>query len=418
MKIPEYIVNIMNTNNDKGYLVYLVGGYIRDYYLKKESSDYDLCTNMPLNILKEYLPINIMKENDHRNTAVIRKNNMIIEISTFRGNSLKEDLSNRDFKMNSIACDKKGNIIDYFNGIEDINKKQVSLIKKDGSAYIIDPLRILRTIRFAYFYNFTIEDNTKSKMKEYIDLLDNTSKERIYKELKNILLLDNIEEIFIEYSYIFVKLIPSLKECIGYNQYSDYHIYDVYKHIIKVVSLTNKDIYIRLAALFHDIGKPLTLKKDSNDIGHFVGHAKASYNIFMDFCNTYKVDNKTKQLVGNMILYHENTLSIRRSKIYDFYKIYDMNYIEYLFDLKRCDILGQNHKYSDRLSTLKKQEEEYIKVRKDLRKIKYNGKYLVKLGFSNKKIGIILDDIKRLIIIGNLKDDRKIIDKYVLKHYK
>ena len=180
-KIKKYMKLIIDNN----YECYLVGGAVRDYLLNIKNKDYDLCTNMPLNKLKEIIPnVTIMKENEHRNTCIIREKDYDIEFTTFRGKDLKEDLSNRDFTMNSIAVDINGNIIDYFNGIESINKKTIKLTKENGEGLTTDPLRILRAIRQASKYDFKIDDNTKRQMNNKKTLLSNVAPERIYEELK------------------------------------------------------------------------------------------------------------------------------------------------------------------------------------------------------------------------------------------
>ena len=97
MELPDKIKEYMNLIVNNNYECYLVGGAVRDYLLNIKNKDYDFSTNMPLDKLKEIIPnINIMKENEHRNTCVIRDKEYDIEFTTFRGKDLKEDLSNRD----------------------------------------------------------------------------------------------------------------------------------------------------------------------------------------------------------------------------------------------------------------------------------------------------------------------------------
>lgn len=165
IKIPDTVKEIIQKINNSGYEAYLVGGAVRDSLLEKNTKDYDICTNMPLSCIKELFPkFVIMKPNNHRNTGVIRLDGQEIEISEFRGKNIIEDLSNRDFSINAIAVDKDGNIIDPFKGIDSINKKELSLIKKNGEAFETDPLRILRAIRLASKLNFEIDKNCKEQM--------------------------------------------------------------------------------------------------------------------------------------------------------------------------------------------------------------------------------------------------------------
>ena len=118
------------------------------------------------------------------------------------------------------------------------------------------------------------------------------------------------------------------------------------------------------------------------------------------------------------MLYHENNLSIKNNKIYNFYKKYNMNRIEMLFDLKIADVMGQNPKYINRIEELKKIETKYIKVRDKYNSITYSGADLISLGYKGTAIGIILEDVKRLIINNKLDADTESINKYVLKNYK
>ena len=359
-----------------------------------------------------------MKDNDHRNTAIIRSKGLDIEFSTYRGKDLKEDLFNRDFTINAIAVDVNGNIIDYFDGVNSVSNKTISLVDSLGTGLVNDPLRILRAIRLALKHNFNIDDNTKKQMIDKKELLNDVAPERIFEELKKIIVSNNVDKYMDEYREIFFEIIPELKECNGFNQHNDYHIYDVYTHTINVVKNAPKNIYIRLASIFHDIGKPRAFKLDENQVGHFLGHANISNDIFKNFADKYKLDNKTKMIVSNLVLYHEDDLSSKNNKIYNFYKKFNMNRIEMLFDLKRADIMSQNQKYIARIEYINKLEEKYVAIRDKYNSITYSGDDLISLGYTGKTIGLILDDVKRQIINNRLDADTESINKYVLKNYK
>ena len=419
IEIPKDLKKYMQLIIDNGYECYLVGGAVRDYLINFENKDFDFCTNTPFDKLKKLIPnITIMKENDHRNTAIIRSNGLDIEFSTYRGKDLKEDLFNRDFTINAIAVDVNGNIIDYYDGLNAINNKTISLVDPLGTGLINDPLRILRAIRLALKYNFKINFNTKKQMIDKKELLKDVAPERIFEELKKIIVSDNADKYMDEYREIFFEIIPELKECNGFNQHNDYHIYDVYTHTINVVKNAPKNIYIRLASIFHDIGKPRAFKLDENQVGHFLGHANISNDIFKDFADKYKLDNKTKKIVSDLVLYHEDDLSSKNNKIYNFYKKFNMNRIEMLFDLKRADVMSQNQKYIARIEYINKLEETYVAIRDKYNSITYSGDDLISLGYTGKVIGLILDDVKRQIINNRLDADTESINKYVLKNYK
>ena len=417
IEIPDELKKYMNLIIDAGYECYLVGGAVRDALLGVSNKDYDFCTNIPFDKLKDLVPnLSVMKENSHRNTAVMRVDGLDVEFTMFRGNSLKEDLSNRDFTINAIAVDVNGMVIDYFNGLDDIKNKKVRLVKTFG--FDFDALRILRTIRFTLKYEFNIDDDTKKEMFKNKKLLKNVAGERVFEELKKIIVYDDFYKVLDEYREIFFELIPELSECNNFGQYNNYHIYDVYTHIINVVKNIPNDIYLRFAALFHDIGKPRVFKRDDKGVGHFLGHPKASCDIFKKFADTYRLDNKTRKIVSDLILYHDDNLSIKTNKIYNFYKKFNMDRIEMLFKLKEADIKGQNPIYISRLDYIREVEDKYLEVRNEYKSILYNGSDLIKLGFSGKIIGVILDDVRINIINGNLKNDYLSINNYVLKKYK
>ena len=419
IEIHKDLKKYMQLIIDNGYECYLVGGAVRDYLINVDNKDFDFCTNIPFDKLKKLIPnITIMKENDHRNTAIIRSNGLDIESSTYRGKDLKEDLFNRDFTINAIGVDVYGNIIDYYYGVNSVSNKTISLVDSLGTGLVNDPLRILRAIRLALKHNFNIDDNTKKQMIDKKELLNDVAPERIFEELKKIIVSNNVDKYMDEYREIFFEIIPELKECNGFNQHNDYHIYDVYTHTINVVKNAPKNIYIRLASIFHDIGKPRAFKLDENQVGHFLGHANISNDIFKNFADKYKLDNKTKMIVSNLVLYHEDDLSSKNNKIYNFYKKFNMNRIEMLFDLKRADIMSQNQKYIARIEYINKLEEKYVAIRDKYNSITYSGDDLISLGYTGKTIGLILDDVKRQIINNRLDADTESINKYVLKNYK
>lgn len=419
IEIPKDLKKYMQLIIDNGYECYLVGGAVRDHLINVDNKDFDFCTNIPFDKLKKLIPnITIMKENDHRNTAIIRSNGLDIEFSTYRGKDLKEDLFNRDFTINAIAVDVYGNIIDYYYGVNSVSNKTISLVDPLGTGLVNDPLRILRAIRLALKHNFNIDDNTKKQMIDKKELLNEVAPERIFEELKKIIVSNNVDKYMDEYREIFFEIIPEFKECNGFNQHNDYHIYDVYTHTINVVKNAPKNIYIRLASIFHDIGKPRAFKLDENQVGHFLGHANISNDIFKNFADKYKLDNKTKMIVSDLVLYHEDDLSSKNNKIYNFYKKFNMNRIEMLFDLKRADIMSQNQKYIARIEYINKLEEKYVAIRDKYNSITYSGDDLISLGYTGKTIGLILDDVKRQIINNRLDADTESINKYVLKNYK
>ena len=171
----------------------------------------------------------------------------------------------------------------------------------------------------------------------------------LQSEKPSILIKKHEKEIF--------KLIPDLEKCKGFDQNNDWHIYDVYEHILHVIDNTDNVLELRLAALFHDIGKPYTYSVDENGVGHFYNHWAVSMNIFNSFASNKNLDNELKEKVSKLIFYHDmNLLKVDSDTLYEFKSIFDNYELRLLFNLKRADLLAQNSKYTYFLNNIEEQE--------------------------------------------------------------
>jgi tRNA nucleotidyltransferase (CCA-adding enzyme) len=416
----QTIIELLTKINDCGYEAYLVGGAVRDAILNQPNNDYDICTNMPLHLIKELYPnFHLMKPNNNRNTGVIRLDGLEIEISEFKGNTIAEDLHNRDFTINAMALDKNGNLIDPYNGIESLQQKTISLIDKKGTALQEDPLRILRGIRIAAKMNFEIDQNCKTQMEYKKRLLVEVAVERIYRELIQILISDNPSHYIRDNISIFFEVLPELKSMHQFNQNNPWHIYDVLEHTLVALEHTEKNIFLRFAVLFHDIGKPSKYTIDKEGTGHFYGHPEKSEEMFLAIANRLKMDNKTKKLVSRLIKDHDSKLSKKSDKIYEFLKVNCFDYTLLLFKLKRADNLAQNpEKASPVLEELDTTEQLYKEHMLRFDNLELNGSKLVELGYSGKRIKLILDDVKKLVVTNRLPNDERIIMEYISRRHR
>jgi tRNA nucleotidyltransferase (CCA-adding enzyme) len=179
--------------------------------------------------------------------------------------------------------------------------------------------------------------------------------------LFEILISDKPSSLLIKYEDDLFKLIPELKICKGFNQNSDWHIYDVYEHILHVVDNTDNNLSLRLAALFHDIGKPYTYSIDDKGDGHFYNHWSVSVDIFNKFSKKNNIDNSIRLVVSKLIYYHDlNILKADIKTLEEIIDIFSQEDLNLLFNLKRADLLAQNSKYINILNDIDNQE-KYIK---------------------------------------------------------
>lgn len=195
--LPAYITKIISVFEKNGYKAYAVGGCVRDILLGKKPDDYDITTSCPPEKTMELFEKTIPTGIKHGTVTIITENKSV-EVTTFRKDgeysdnrspdsvsfvdALEADLSRRDFTINAMAY-KGENIIDLFDGINDLKNKTIRAIGNPNERFCEDALRILRAFRFAAKLDFSIEENTYSAILKNSHLLENISVERIFSEL-------------------------------------------------------------------------------------------------------------------------------------------------------------------------------------------------------------------------------------------
>lgn len=424
LKISDTVKIVLTSINKLGYDAYLVGGSVRDSIIDRKNNDYDICTNMPLEVLNSIIPsFIVMKENNNRNTGIISLNGYNIEISSYKGETILDDLKERDFTMNAIAVDKTGYIIDPFDGILDIKNKTIKLIKKDGMGFLKDPLRIMRAIRLAGQLNFEIDDDCLKEMEKKKVLLDYVKEERIYSELKKILLLDKPSIVLRKYKNILFQILPELKPMDSFEQNNPHHTYNVFEHTMLVLDSTEANLLLRLTALFHDAGKPKSYIKDEKGIGHFYGHPLVSDQLFKECSKRLKIDKKTVAIVSKLIRFHDDAFGLKEKSIKKLLLKFNEDELKLLFKIKAADIMGRNPEDIEKdLKSLEQVQQVYLDYLKtnpclNVKDLKINGDNLIQLGFNGKIIGDILNDLFTKVFDGSLKNDEKELEEYITKRY-
>ena len=157
------------------------------------------------------------------------------------------------------------------------------------------------------------------------------------------------------------SMIPFFRRCKGFDQKNKWHPYDVYEHTLKVIDNVDKDLVLRLAALFHDIGKPSSYKEESGQ-GRFPGHWLTSTMIFGGFAKQNGIDEDIQRRVSDLIYYHDYDFSSLTDEDIDTIKErLSKDEVDDLFKLKRADLTAQNLDFSKRIiDDLDRQEEALL----------------------------------------------------------
>lgn len=322
--MSDIVKEVKGLLSDK-IVLYQVGGSVRDELMGREPNDYDFTTPSTPDEIESLIKSIGRKPyttGKRFGTIAFSVEGQKVEITTFRtekyeqGNrkpqvnfttDLVEDLSRRDFTINAIAKRlETEEVIDPFKGQEDLKKGIIRSVGSPKSRFKEDPLRILRAARFASQFNFRIEPHTERFMKELAPSILNVSKERWMIEL-NKLLLSDYPEVGLNYlmdNKLFNFMIPPLSLQKNFNQHSKYHGFTLWKHTVKVVKNSPRDLYLRWAALLHDIAKPFVAEKKKDGYLHYIGHERLGAEMVKSIGTYLRWSNKMKDSVSYIVLHH------------------------------------------------------------------------------------------------------------------
>ena len=321
INIPNKVKYIIDTFYKNNYEAYMVGGCVRDCILGLSPKDYDITTSATPEITQGLFEKTIPTGLEHGTVTVVIEHEGF-EVTTYRTegkyidnrrpesvsfvSDIKEDLSRRDFTINAFAYNEQSGLVDYFDGLNDLNNKIIRAVGEPNTRFQEDALRMLRAIRFSSQLDFSIEDKTLSAIKENCDLIKNISVERIRDELCKILMTPNASKglILLKDTGILEIILPEIYNLVEYTPLCTNHNRDVFVHTLKVIDNTDTDLILRLSALFHDVGKLNTLKRLPSGHHYFPGHSEESAIMARDILKRLKFNNETISSVYLIIYDH------------------------------------------------------------------------------------------------------------------
>ncbi len=426
--LSEAAKTVIEGLNEYGYESYAVGGCVRDCLLGLTPHDFDVTTDAPPDVSAEiFKDFTVVETGIKHGTVTVVINGEPIEVTTFRCDgeyndgrhpekvsftkSLSEDLQRRDFTVNAMAYSDKSGLIDLFDGQGDLEKGIIRTVGSPEDRFNEDALRILRALRFASTYDFRIEEKTKAAILKQRESLTLLSAERIFSELKRLIVGKGAERILLEYSSVFSVILPEIKESIGFLQHTPYHLYDVYTHSVKTLAACPPDAVLRLAALLHDCGKPETFKEE-NGVGHFFGHAAVSTEKTRAALSRLKSDNATKDAVLLLVKYHDADVQETEKSVKRWLGRLSPELFGKLIDLKIADNSAKTEESKKRLQKYEniKNITNGILEREEcfsLKQLKINGSDLIALGIpKGRAVGETLGLLLEKVIAGECGNDK------------
>lgn len=446
--LPRDVISLLEKLEHAGYEAYVVGGAVRDAILGRTVNDYDITTNAtPEEVMAVFRGYQIIPTGLQHGTVTVMVGGEGREITTYRTDgvyedgrhpesvtfvtSLKEDLARRDFTINALACDKNGNVIDYYNGLEDLNNKIIRCVGNPEDRFSEDSLRILRALRFAAQLGFAIEEQTSKVMFKLIGGTDRVSRERIRVELNKMMKSNDSEYLsglLKKYQDIMCYIIPELQPTTVPIQDVAYHDSVIYNHLCNVVGNVEANDYIlRLAAFFHDIGKPETYeyneeKKRITFYNHDIKGAEIAYNIL---CRLKYSKEEIEEIVL-LIRYHNDPTKVNSKWVKRKLNKFAGNdqRLRKLFILKLADV--KDHKFFKTWQYTKfNQLNEILDniLQEDqcfsLKKMAVNGYDMMTLGLQGEAIGAALDYLLKAVINEQVPNNKQqLLDYYKKKKLK
>jgi putative nucleotidyltransferase with HDIG domain len=429
--------------------VFLVGGAVRDLMRGQKAKDFDLATDaLPEEVIalfhgkkageSERARSFVVTTGIKHGTVTVHYKGLSVEVTTFRseygysdgrrpdkvefGTSIEADLSRRDFTMNAAAYRlPSGPLVDPFNGRGDVKKRLIRCVGDPNLRFSEDGLRPLRGLRFASQLDFKLDELTLAAIPGAIALTSAVAAERIREELDKTIASakPSVALLLMEKTGLLSAIIPELAACrdvkqdrcrggYGQNGGRGFHRFDVLDHSLLACDYAAKRDFpmeVRLAALYHDIGKSVTMQIDDEGFRTFHRHEKESALLTRQILLRLRYPNaiidKTCHLIQEHMFHYEENWSdaaVRRFVM----RVGEEN-LPFLYALRRADTYAQAA--SDPpprllMPLINRIEETLAKSRAlSLKDLAVSGKDLIAMGVpAGKRLGLILNELFEAVV--------------------
>lgn len=428
--IPDDVKHILNIIYKNGFEAFVVGGCVRDTLLGKTPHDWDICTNAkPFEIKKCFEDFATFDSGIKHGTISVIYNNEVYEITTYRidgdytdnrhpdsvkfTDDVEMDLSRRDFTINAMAYNVNVGLVDPFNGQDDLANEKIRCVRNADKRFREDALRIIRAMRFASTYGFSIEDETAKSIIRNKELLNNIAIERINTEFTKLICGCSAETILNNFRDVIAIFIPELKEEFEFNQNSKHHNRDLWHHTTYSMSVIEADAVLRMVMLLHDMGKPQCQTNDENRESHFIGHPVISAEMSRVILRRMKYSNSFIDECVCLIRNHDVRYSGSPNQLKRLLAKIGESRLKKLFKVFRADIMAQSdYDKPKKLSLVELAEKDFDNILEkehcfSLKQLAVNGNDMIAVGIKDgRKIGDTLKNLLNMVIDEEIENNR------------
>ncbi|MBU6414979.1 HD domain-containing protein [Patescibacteria group bacterium] len=342
IKIPEEVKSVVAKLIDSGFGAYVVGGCVRDLLLGREPDDWDITTSATPEEIQNVFPDSFYANQFLTVTVKTGSENPSlkeIEVTTYRSEgrytdkrhpdevrpakTLEEDLARRDFTVNAMALSLSRSvnfeIVDLFGGQKDLEQKIIRAVGNPEERFEEDALRMLRAVRFAGKFGFSVDEKTYVVIQKNAAWLSAISKERVRDEFVKIVSNENAKTTIelLHEAKLLLQMAPELEEGIGIDQRGP-HKYTVWEHNLRALDYAVSHgftLRVRLAALLHDIAKPRVREKRGG-IWTFYGHDVVGAKMAYQMLTRLRFSEAESSLVANLVRWHLFNYKLKRDAQY------------------------------------------------------------------------------------------------------
>ncbi len=430
ISLPAACGEILQILETSGFSGYAVGGCVRDSLLGRVPHDWDIATDArPEEILRLFPDHVAHTQGVRHGTVALRIGAQTVEVTTFRldgaysdgrrpdsvtfTHDLREDLARRDFTVNAMAYRPKDGLHDLFGGLADLTAGVLRAVGEPERRFSEDALRLLRAVRFSAELGFSVEAGTLRAMERESGRLRAIAVERVFAELCRTVAAPHAARALRQSPRVLFSAVPELESLWNVPQNSIYHVYDVWEHTLHALENAPQEKTVRLAVLFHDVGKKAAHSVGEDGRDHFYGHAIPGAEITDRALTRLRAPNALRAEVVELVRLHDMTFPPKPVKLRRLLAKLGYETAFRLLAVSRADSAAHAPEYvAPRLRALDETERAIRELREagvclSLDALAVGGSDLLALGFSGPAIGNALSALLSDVIDGRLKNERE-----------